>query len=159
MPTATGDAATPPPPLSELTGDAIPIGPGTPFRERVVAPDSFAPGDLLRIVEVSPDEVAVVSLLRGYEDGSVVVRKARLPRSAVQGDPARGGLLRVGPAGMEMVSMTVREIHRYRLQLRLARAFEGRPAPATREEAKALAMEKMKFLQDAGWLFHGARHQ
>jgi hypothetical protein len=156
LPAATGDTATPPPSLSELAGDAIPLGPGTPFREKVIGADSFSPGDLLRIVEVSPDDVVVVSLLRGYEDGSVVVRKARLPRSSVPGDPARGGLLRVGLAGFEQASMSVKEIHRYRLRLRLARVFHGRPAPTTREEARALAMEKMMFLQNAGWFLHGA---
>ena len=155
LPAATGDTATAPP-LSELAGDAIPLGPGTPFREKVVGADSFASDDLLRIVEVTPDDVAVVSLLRGYEDGSVVVRKARLPRSVVQGDPVRGGVLRVTATGIEHVSMSVKEIHRYRLQLRLARAFDGRPAPTTREESRVLAREKMMFLQDAGWFLHGA---
>jgi hypothetical protein len=156
LPAATGDSATPSAPLSELSGDAIPLGPGAPFREIVVAASSFSAGDLLRIVEISSDEVAVVSLLRSYEDGNVVVRKARLPRSSVQGEPARGGLILVGPTGFELVSMSVKEIHRYRLHLRLARAFDGRPAPTTRGEARALAMEKMKFLQDAGWFLHGA---
>ncbi len=140
---------------SELAGDAIPLGPGTLFREVVVDADSLSSDDLFRVIEGSANDVTVASLLRDYQNGSVIVRKARIFRSRIQGDAAPGTTLRVTDNGFGIVTMSVEEIHRHRIRLRLGRAFAGRQAPATREEARALAAEKLKFLQDAGWFMHG----
>jgi hypothetical protein len=141
--------------LSELAGDAIPLGPGTPFREVVVDADSLSPDDLFRVIESSATDVTVASLLRDYQNGSVIVRKARILRSRIEADATPGTTLRVTGNGFGIVTMSVKEIHRHRIRLRLGRAFADRPAPSTREEARALAAEKLKFLQDAGWFLHG----
>jgi hypothetical protein len=144
----TGEAAT----LSELEGDAIPATYRS-ARRVVLPPDQLRNGDILVVREVSSSaaEVQLVSRMKSFRDGELLVHTVRLPSSALPADVRVKDQFHVSNGQLIRVEMTAGALHRRKIRARLKKAFAGRPRPSTDEEVRALVRDVEGFLSARGY--------
>ncbi len=155
--TSSGAETPPAVTLSELEGDALPATyRGT--RQVPMAPDELRPGDLLvvRHLYTSTPEAQLVSRLKSYREGELLVHTVRLPLSRLPADVRVKDQFRVASGQLVRVEMSPTRLHRHKIRLRLRRAFAGRPRPVGDDEVRALMREVSAFLQGQGY-FRGRR--
>lgn len=138
--------------LSELNGDALPA---TWDRARQVPlePAQLREGDLLvfRQLYQSAPEAGLVSLLRSWQDGDLLVHTLRMPISVLPVEAKLHDQFRVVGGALVAASMSPLDVHRYRIDLRMRKAFADRPAPSTNEEWAALVSEQFKLRAAQGY--------
>jgi uncharacterized protein DUF4332 len=138
--------------LSELDGDVLPA---TYRRARQVsmAPDALRAGDVLVVREfysAAPD-VQLVSRLKAYRDGDLLVYTVRLPVSRLPSGVQLKDQFRVVNGELVRVEMSPAQLQRLKLRLRLRKAFAGRPRPASDDERRAFVREALSFLTAHGY--------
>ncbi len=143
---------------SELAGDELPA---SWDRARVVALESaqLREGDLLLFRELyrSAPEAGLVSLLRCWQDGELLVHTLRMPLSVLPAVAQPNDQFRVAGGVLVAVNLTPLQVHRYRIDLRMRKAFADRPRPANNEGWSALMREQFQFRAALGYYAYGGR--
>lgn len=144
-------APSPQPVLSELAGDALPAW----DRARSVAlvPPELREGDVLQFRQLyaSAPEAGLVSLLKAWQDGELLVFTLRVPLSVVPAGAKLNDQFRVEQGALVGVAWTPLELHRYRIDLRVRAASAGRPLPASNQEWAALLREQFQLRASLGY--------
>jgi hypothetical protein len=145
-------------PLSEWDGDTLPAAYRS-VRERDVAVNELRRGDILIASQFyeSSQDVKLVSYLRSYEDGDIIVNAVRLPRSVLPGDTVLSEQFRFNGNGFVRTDMSRLARHRYKLRLRIRRLFAGRPYPSTEEQKKAYISDVLRELTKQAYYWHDHR--
>lgn len=138
--------------LSELDGDEVPA---TYRRTRQVAlaPEELREGDVLVVREFysSAPDVQLVSKLKAYRDGELLVYTVRLPRSRLPGGVHLKDQLRVVHGELVRADISPAQLHRHKLRLRLRSALAGRPRPTTDDDRRQFVREALTFLTTQGY--------
>jgi hypothetical protein len=133
--------------LSELDGDALPA---TYRRTRQVtmSPDEIRNGDVLVVRELytSAPDARLVSRLKSYRDGELLIHSVRLPLSRLPGEVRFNSQFGVVNGQIVPMEMSSASLHRRKLRLRFRKTFNGRPRPVTDDEKKALVRDVASFL-------------
>lgn len=139
--------------LSEYEGDAIHAEANAPHREITLSQTELRDEDLLMVrhfYSASPD-VQLVSLLRDYASGEIVVYQYRVPSQSFDTEPKLGELYVFRDGTFKPHRRTIRAIHRYRVARRMKKAFAGQPPPTTPEELRRDAVRRLEY-----YVGHGA---
>jgi hypothetical protein len=141
--------------LSELDGQAIPVPQGHTVRQVAIQPDQLRAGDILMVREVDAAraEVELVSRLKAYESGEVLVFVVRVPRATLPAGLQTKDHFRFDGTAFSPIEVSPRSLHRYKIRLRMQRAFAGRPQPTTTAARRAEFEERLNFLFDQGYFF------
>jgi hypothetical protein len=149
---AKPDDTTPPALLSELEGDIVPST-YSKARQVALSPDALREGDVLvvRNFYSSAPDAQLVSKLKAYQDGELIVYTIRLPRSRLPAGAQLKDQFRVVNGQLTRVNLSSTQLHRHKLRLRLRKAMGGRPRPSTEEDRRAFVHEALTFLTGQGY--------
>lgn len=138
--------------LSELAGDPQPAS-WDRARQVTLEPAQLREGDLLLLRQLyqSAPEAGLVSLLRSWQDGDLLVHTLRMPVSVLPAGAKLNDQFRVVGGALVTAKMTPHEVHRYRIDLRMRKAFADRPRPSTNEEWAALLSEQFQLRAAQGY--------
>lgn len=109
--------------LSELEGDALPIGPDTQVRVRHLPPGVLREGDvlLLREIDDESDEAKLVSRFRSWERGILLVHPVRVPVDHLPPGSREGTHLAVRDGRLRPIRVDARILHQLRAARRAGR--------------------------------------
>jgi hypothetical protein len=138
--------------LSELDGDELPAS-WDRVRQVALDPPQLREGDLLLLREFyqSAPDASLVSLLRTWKDGELLVHTLRVPRSMLPSGAKLNDQFRVVGGAVKAVSMTPLDVHRSRIDRRLRKAFANHAQPTTPEGWAALLKEQLEFRAAQGY--------
>ncbi len=123
--------------LSELDGDLLPLSYHV-ARQVLLAPDALRDGDILVVREVTAGgEVQLVSKLKSWRDGELLVTTVRVPASRVPAGVQPKQQFRVVGDQLVPNDMSAGRLHREKIRLRLRRILRERGRPTTPEEVSA----------------------
>lgn len=144
---SAADAVT----LSELDGDLLPLSYHV-ARHVPLAPDALRDGDILvvREVDAASAEVQLVSKLKSWRDGELLVTTVRVPASRLPAGVQLKQQFRVVGDQLVANDMSTGRLYREKIRLRLKKILRERGRPTTPEEVTA-------FLSDARSVLDGLR--
>jgi hypothetical protein len=132
--------------LSEYKGDTLPLGTGKPIRMALASQKELREADLLCVSSFykRTADVKLVSLLKDYVLGEVIVHTYRVPRAAFAVPPKLGDTYVYRGGQFIPRKHTVDSINRYKRRRAMAEAFAMAPTPVTSDDK----------LQDLGKRIH-----
>ena len=139
--------------LSELVGDALPVRSGQTVKSVALAPGQLREMDVLQLhkrYERAPD-AQLVSRLKDYEDGVLIVHTVRVPLAKLPADAKLGDHFCVLGGQLVPIKMDSDKLRRYKIRLRLAPQRARRLRPEGVEDRARLAREDVRFLIDNGY--------
>ncbi|HJQ78934.1 MAG TPA: DUF4332 domain-containing protein [Lacipirellulaceae bacterium] len=153
-PRSAGTEPAAPVRLSELDGDELPVFDGQQIRHVTIGADQIQAGDILMVREfyASSTDVQLVSRLKAYENGQVLVYVVRVPVARLPGEVRLRDHFRFDGAEFTKVEMNLVAMHRYKTRLRMRKAFANRPQPQTPEEQIAEIQARFNFFLEQGFL-------
>jgi hypothetical protein len=133
--------------LSELHGDAVPAT-YRKTQQVMMSPGELRDGDLLVVGELysSAPDARLVSRLKSYRNGELLIHSVRLPLSRLPGEVRLKSQFGVSNGQLIPVEVSPGNLHRHKLRLRLRKTFGGRPRPATDDEKQAFVRDVTSFL-------------
>ena len=133
--------------LSEFHGDALPAT-YRKTRQVMMSAAEIRDGDLLVVRELysSAPDAQLVSRLKSYRDGELLIHWVRLPLSRLPGEVRLDSQFRVSNGQLLPVEMSSGDVHRHKLRLRLKKMFGNQPRPVTADEKRALVQDVTRFL-------------
>jgi hypothetical protein len=141
--------------LSEYEGDEIDTVINMPFKAVVLAESDLRNEDLLMVQQFyksSPD-IKLVSLLRDYKKGEVVVYQYRVPLSAFNSPPNIGEHYVFRDGTFSTYRATDLATHLYRVGRQVKKAFAGQPLPTTPEDIRQDQVARFQYCVDHGACF------
>jgi hypothetical protein len=145
--------------LSEYKGDILPLGKGKPIRIALASQKEIREEDLLCVSSFykRTADVKLVSLLKDYVLGEVIVHAYRVPRAAFAMPPKLGDAYIYRGGYFIPRKHTVDSINRYKRRRAMAEAFAMAPTPVTSDD-KLLDLEKrIHWLETHAGLYGHAR--
>jgi len=145
--------------LSEYGGDSLPLGSGVPIRMAVASQKELREADLLCVSSFykKTAEVKLVSLLKDYVLGEVIVHAYRVPRAAFAEPPKLGDLFVYRGGAFIPRKNTVDSINRYKRRRAMAKAFAMAPTPATSDEKLQDLEQRIHWLETHEGFYGHAR--
>lgn len=148
---AKGDAPSESATLSELDGDVLPLSYHV-ARHAPLEADALRDGDILVVREVDQgeSEVQLVSKLRSWRDGELLVTTVRVPASRLPAGVQAKQQFRVKGNQLVPAAMSAGQLQREKIRLRLRRILRDRGRPTTPDEVTA-------FMGDVRLVLDGVR--
>ncbi len=132
--------------FSELDGDVLPPIQGIPVRTvRLVADLRERDLLLLRSFFQRSDDAELVSRLKAYEDGEIIVHTLRLPRAQLPDDAVLGDHFVVRNRSLVAAQMDEAGVLAYRVGLRTGKRFGPIPAGLNPEELRQAFADRLHF--------------
>ena len=133
--------------LSELDGDVLPPIQGHRVRSVRLEADQLRDQDMLmvRYFFRRSDDVELVSRLKSYEDGEIIVHTFRFPKSRFASDVQVGDHFLVKGGELEKVEMDHLRLFRHKLVLRSRNRLGPITANAGADELRARLRERLDF--------------
>ena len=103
--------------------------------------------------------VDLVSLLKSYVDGDVIVWVFRVPMDRLPNGAKIGDQLVVKGTDLVPANMDTINVHRYKGQLRLKKHFAGVSDPTNSTEFRSLVKEMLEFTSEHSLFFRQNRRQ
>ena len=124
--------------LSEIDGDLLPASYHV-ARQLPLEPDALREGDILvvRDVDDASAEVQLVSKLKSWRDGELLVSTVRVPASRLPAGVLPKQQFRVTNGQLVPGNMSMGSIHREKIRLRLRKILRDRGRPTTPDEVTA----------------------
>ena len=138
--------------LSEYEGDTLLLGGNIPSREVTLSSDRLRERDLLSVCSLykSEPDAKLVSMLKSKEKGEIIVNHYRVPLSDFDSPPQVGDMYIYRGGKFIPRKRTVDRINRYKLRIRMAKEFSGRPAPSTVSEKIHDMEERINWMKENG---------
>jgi hypothetical protein len=141
--------------LSELGGDLLPVPRSMTVRQETIEEGELKPGDIVMVRQFDLSGVLLVCRLKAYEGGEFVIRVLRVSRDRLPSSVKLRDHLRFSGSAFAPIEMGTADLYRYKIRLRMRKAFASRPVPTTPEQKKVHSEEQIAFLLDHGYFTVG----
>ena len=148
-----------PMPLSEYKGDTLPLGTGKPIRVALASQKEIREADLLCVSSFYKTiaDVKLVSLLKDYVLGEVIVHAYRVPGAAFAVPPKLGDTYVYRAGHFIPRKHTVDSINRYKRRRAMAEAFAMAPTPVTSDDMLLDLEKRIRWLETHEGFYGHAR--
>ncbi|MFH2053275.1 MAG: DUF4332 domain-containing protein [bacterium] len=138
--------------LSEYEGDILPLSGNIPTREVTLSSDKLRERDLLYVCSFykSAPDVKLASMLKSQGKGEIIVYNYRVPLSDLDTPPDVGDMFIYRGGKFIPWKSSVDRIIRYKIRMRMEKAFSDRPAPTTVSEMNHDMEERINWMEENG---------